>query len=382
MGIMVGDDGQGNQIGMAPGARWIGCRNMNRGVGTPETYTKCFEWFMAPTDLTDNNPRPDLAPDVINNSWSCPASEGCTNGNELKAVVENVRAAGIVTVQSAGNSGYNGCGSVNQPAGTYDASFTVGATDSGDFIAGFSSRGPSIIDGIQLLKPDISAPGVSVRSSLPASIYSPPYGQMSGTSMAGPHVAGLVALLISAEPALAGQVDQIEQIIEQNAVPRTTNQSCGGISGTQVPNNTFGWGRIDAWAAVQKLERKLELSLRPSQPVYNPGQVLTYTLQVTATYPLSPTYNVVITDVLPEETSFISASLPYTLTGDTIVWTIPALDPGQSQIVSLVVRIDDSASSTIYNQDYSTSSQEIPPVYGPPVPVFLEHRWFLPVIRR
>ena len=66
MGTMVGDDGMGNQIGMAPGARWIGCRNMEQGWGTPDTYTECFEWFIAPTDLNGNNPRPDLAPDVIN----------------------------------------------------------------------------------------------------------------------------------------------------------------------------------------------------------------------------------------------------------------------------------------------------------------------------
>ena len=190
MGIMVGDDELDHQIGVAPGARWIGCRNMNVGYGTPESYTKCFQWFIAPTDLNDQNPRLDLAPDVINNSWSCTVSEGCSDPNELKAVVESVRAAGIVNVQSAGNRGGNGCYSVDQPAGTYDASFTVGATDSNDVIAGFSSRGPSVIDGVNLLKPDISAPGVNIVSSIRDGTYSP----NNGTSMAAPHVAGLVAL--------------------------------------------------------------------------------------------------------------------------------------------------------------------------------------------
>jgi serine protease AprX len=378
MGIMVGDNGQGDQIGMAPGARWIGCRNMNVGVGTPETYTKCFQWFIAPTNLNDQDPRPDLAPDVINNSWSCPPSEGCTDPNVLKGIVESVRAAGILTAQSAGNSGYSGCGSVNSPAGIYDASFTVGATDSNDLIAGFSSRGPSVIDGLSLLKPDISAPGVSIRSSVPNNSYLP----LSGTSMSAPHVAGLVALLISAAPSLAGQVDQIEQIIEQSAIPLTTNQICGGIPGSSVPNNTFGWGRIDAWATIQSLERKLEISLKASDLTYDPGQLVTYTLQITYTYPLSPTYHVVISDTLPAETSFVTATLPYTLTGDTVVWSFPALNNGQSQSVELVVRIDDSANSTIYNQDYFASSQEIAPVSGPPVLVFLAHRWFFPVIRR
>ena len=80
MGTMVGDDGGTNRIGMAPGARWIGCRNMNQGDGTPITYTECFQWFVAPTDIEGNNPDPGMAPDVINNSWSCPESEGCVAG--------------------------------------------------------------------------------------------------------------------------------------------------------------------------------------------------------------------------------------------------------------------------------------------------------------
>jgi serine protease AprX len=98
MGTMVGDDGQGNQIGVAPQARWIGCRNMEAGYGSPASYIECFEWFLAPTNLEGESPNPDLAPHVINNSWSCPEMEGCTpeNWDLMQTVIANLRAAGVV----------------------------------------------------------------------------------------------------------------------------------------------------------------------------------------------------------------------------------------------------------------------------------------------
>jgi subtilisin family serine protease len=245
MGTMVGDDGVGNQIGMAPGAKWIGCRNMERNWGTPASYVECFQWFLAPTDLNGQNPDPSKAPDVINNSWYSDASEGTTNLFVFQTAVENLRAAGVVVVVSAGNEG-SGCSTITSPA-IYDASFSVGATDSGDNIAGFSSRGPVTVDGSNRLKPDVSAPGVNIRSSVPGNGYASGW---SGTSMAGPHVVGVVALLISAHPELRGQVDTIEHIIESSAVPRTNSETCGGLAPTAVPNNTYGWGRVDALAAL------------------------------------------------------------------------------------------------------------------------------------
>ncbi len=243
MGTMVGDDGGSNQIGMAPGARWIGCRNMDSGFGTAASYCECFQFFIAPTDLNDENPLPELAPDVVNGSWSCPPSpiEDCDDPNVMLAVVESVRAAGIVVSQSAANSG-PGCSSIDTPAAIYEASFTVGAVDNNDLIASFSSRGPVTVDGSNRLKPDITAPGVSIRSSVPPANYS----TFSGTSMSAPHVSGLVALLISAQPCLQGNPDAIEQLIIDTAVPRTTAQECGGIPGDQVPNNTYGFGAIRA----------------------------------------------------------------------------------------------------------------------------------------
>ena len=245
MGTMVGDDGAGNQIGLAPGAKWIGCRNMERGWGTAASYLECFQWLLAPTDVNNENPDPSKAPDVINNSWYSDASEGTTNLFVFQSIVETLRAAGIVVVVSAGNQG-SSCSTITSPA-IYDASFSVGATDSGDVIAGFSSRGPVLVDGSNRLKPDISAPGVNIRSSIPVSTYA---GGWSGTSMAGPHVAGLVALLLSAHPELKGNVDMIEYIIEHSAVALAAADGCGGLSAGAVPNNTFGWGRIDALAAL------------------------------------------------------------------------------------------------------------------------------------
>ncbi len=255
MGIMVGDDGGSNKIGVAPGARWIGCRNMDDGYGTPETYIECYQWFVAPTDLSGQNPRPDLAPDVINNSWGCPTTEGC-NPNDLLSAVQAVRAAGILTVHSAGNSG-NKCETVNEPAAIYSESFTVGATDVIDRIANFSSRGPVTVDGSNRMKPNVSAPGVSIYSSLQGGSY----GTLDGTSMAAPHVAGLVALLISADPSLRGQVDKLETLIESSALPRQSTQLCGMVPVSGIPNNVFGWGRVDALMAIDNLPQYFYLPL-------------------------------------------------------------------------------------------------------------------------
>ena len=248
MGSSIGDDGAGNQIGVAPGAQWIGCRCWEPARRTHFSYVaECFEWFVAPTDLNGQNPDPSKAPHVINNSWICEFNEGCADPLILQETVENVRAAGIVVVASAGNSGDLGCESVYDPPAIYDAAFTVGSTNTRDEISPFSSRGPVVRDISGRLKPDIVAPGENVRSSGRRGTYE----SNSGTSFAGPIVVGTVALMISAVPSLAGDVDAIEQILIDSAFRRTTSGSCGAISNQAIPNNTFGWGRVDAWAAYQ-----------------------------------------------------------------------------------------------------------------------------------
>lgn len=248
MGTIVGDDTLGNQIGMAPGAKWIGCRNMDRGLGKPSTYLECFEWFVAPysTGGDSFSGDPVMAPHIINNSWGCPPSEGCYDPEVLETVVNNVRAAGILIVSSAGNSGGNGCETISTPTAIYESVFTVGATDGGDGLAAFSSRGPVIVDGSSRLKPNVSAPGISIRSSF----LNGTYGYSNGTSMASPHVAGLAALIISARPDLAGKVDELEDIIQKSAFPKIFPGECGGFPGSEIPNPFYGWGRVDAFSAL------------------------------------------------------------------------------------------------------------------------------------
>jgi subtilisin family serine protease len=258
-GLTVGDDGQGNQVGVAPGARLIGCRNMDQGVGTPARYTECFEFFLAPTDAQGANPRPDLGADVISNSWGCPPSEGCTDPQILRSVVENVRAAGIVVVVSAGNGGSE-CETITDAPAIYESAFTVGATDNEDEIASFSSRGPIALDGSNRLKPDVVAPGVNVRTAARPDLFT---SFFTGTSASAPHVAGAVALIWQALPALRGDPAATEDLLRGFAAPLVSAQSCEPFSGDVVPNAVFGFGRIDVLAAVDGFAPPPPRDVRP-----------------------------------------------------------------------------------------------------------------------
>jgi subtilisin family serine protease len=247
----VGDDGGTNQVGMAPGAKWIGCRNMDQGTGTPARYIECMEFFLAPYPLncTPNEGDPTKAPDITTNSWGCLVSEGCTTGDELRAAVEAQEAAGIQMVVAAGNDGPS-CGSIDNgaqagPPSFYEASYTVGALNTGtDTIASFSSRGPVTIDGSNRIKPNITAPGTNTRSA--TNSCDSCYTFASGTSMATPHIAGAMALLWSAIPSLQHQIQTSRDALNNSAV-FISSTLCGDAG---PPNNVYGWGRIDIAAAV------------------------------------------------------------------------------------------------------------------------------------
>lgn len=238
MGTMVGGDGPGPftpDIGVAPGAKWIAAKGCEDFGCTEQALLSSGQWILAPTDLNGQNPDPAMRPDIVNNSWG-----GGPGDTFYLETVQNWRAAGIIPVFSSGNPGPF-CGEGGSP-GDYLESFSVGATDINDLIADFSGRGPS---GFGKVNPDVTAPGVDITSSVPGGGYA----VFSGTSMAAPHVAGTLALMLSAAPNLIGDVGGATGSLAATALD-IVDLSCGGAESGD-PNNVYGDGRIDAKAAVQ-----------------------------------------------------------------------------------------------------------------------------------
>ncbi len=254
-GTLVGAGPSGrNQIGVAPGSRWIAARGLDDdGYGTDADLLAALQWMLAPTPNHDGTgtPNPAMAPDIVNNSWG----DDAVCRPFYKRVIQNLRNAEILPVFAAGNEG-PAAGTICLP-GNYLESFTVGAINSNNALASFSSTGPGACGSFT--KPNVSAPGVSIRSALS---WAPDRNRgyeggadWSGTSMAAPHVSGVAALLRSAKPSLT--VAQLEQVISSTAVKLTNTRF------PQSPNHGFGHGLIDAYAAVSSVINEVV----PSPPV-------------------------------------------------------------------------------------------------------------------
>ncbi|HET6445820.1 MAG TPA: S8 family serine peptidase [candidate division Zixibacteria bacterium] len=215
-GTAVGKEG----IGVAPGAQWIAVRVLDQnGSGTVGNIHAGFQWLLAPAG------DPSLSPDIVNNSWGSPS-----NIPDFLPDVRALQTAGIIPLFAAGNSGPSE-GTIHTPAG-YPDTFSVGASDDIDSVAWFSSRGPSSISTDP--KPALVAPGTYVLSAMPGGGYS----YRDGTSMATPHVAGVFALMLSADDTL--NETQITPILTATAT----------VIDLPTPSNSSGWGRIDAFRAL------------------------------------------------------------------------------------------------------------------------------------
>ncbi|WUJ71395.1 S8 family serine peptidase [Kribbella soli] len=232
MGTMVGDDGAGNQIGVAPGVKWIAA---NGCCPSDAALISSGQWMLEPTDLAGQNPDASKRPNVINNSWG---STLPSNDPFMEDITLAWTASGIFGAFANGNSGEGGCNTSGSP-GSLTSNYSAGAYDINNNIASFSGRGVGQ-DGT--IKPNISAPGVNVRSSLPGNTY----GAFNGTSMATPHLTATVALLWSASPSLKGDVAATRALLNQTAID-APNSQCGG---TDANNNVFGQGRLDALALL------------------------------------------------------------------------------------------------------------------------------------
>ena len=216
-------------LGVAPKAKWIGVKVFDQDGETDNVkLLKAGEWIMAP------NGDPTKAPKVVNNSWG-----GNSNDGFFQEIVKKWREAGIFPVFSAGNVGpFNDGGddSIGTP-GAYPESYAVGAIRKDEHIAKFSLRGKSSYTN--KIKPDIVAPGVNILSCIPGEKYT----IYTGTSMAAPHVTGVIALMLQVNPNLT--VDQIENILNETALPLKDEYY------TTTPNNGYGYGKVNAVSAVQ-----------------------------------------------------------------------------------------------------------------------------------
>ena len=235
MGTMVGDDDLRlrYQVGMAPNAQWIACKGCESDTCSENALNACADWILAP------NNNPDNRPNVVNNSWG-----GGGGDDWYLDQVKAWHAAGIFPAFSAGNSG-PACSSLGSP-GDYQESFASAAHSSSRTIASFSSRGPGDFGDNPYTKPNISAPGDYICSSVPGSGWDCTY---SGTSMASPHSAGAVALLWSCNSSLIGNMEAIFEVLQDTADPAPAG-TCGAPADGEG-NYTYGYGYLNVLAAGQ-----------------------------------------------------------------------------------------------------------------------------------
>ena len=233
-GTIVGGNSSGRSIGVAPAAKLVIAKIFsNSATASLDKILLSLQWMTDPDGITET----DDAVHVVNNSWGSPATlkDRDPQDDPFCAVLNRMRAMNVLPVFAAGNSGPR-ADTISNPGACPDA-LTVGATNSRDQITSFSSKGAAKWKTVTVNKPDISAPGADVISSMPRGRYAP----MSGTSMASPHVTGVIAILKQARP------DLNHKALGDLAIASSKDL------GTEGYDHTFGYGRLDVKKAIQTL---------------------------------------------------------------------------------------------------------------------------------
>ncbi|MEU7740535.1 S8 family serine peptidase [Nonomuraea sp. NPDC049158] len=312
MGTMVGANG----IGVAPGAKWIAAKGCEVNTCTDASLLAAGQWMLAPTDLNGANSRPDLAPDIVNNSWG-----GVGFDPWYKEIVDAWVAAGIFPAFANGNEG-PACRTSGSP-GQYVNSYSAGGFDVNNVLYARSSKGEGENGEI---KPNLAAPAVDVRSSVPGNGYD----SYTGTSMASPHLAATVALIWSASPGLQGDVAATRPLLDSTAID-VNDTSCGG---TAADNNVWGEGRLDSFAAVS------------AAPRGGLGD-----LKGTVTAAGSPVSGATVT---------LSGPLSRTVvTGTDGTYAVPRLLPGDYQITAEKFGYDKGSATATIAADQSTTTDVV-----------------------
>ena len=247
-GTIAGGDASGGANGVAPEAKLIIAKTFtSSGSSVDENLLKSLQWMADPDENIDTNDRPQ----IISNSWELDDSP-FTNLNPedepFCVAVKSLSELGVVAVFAAGNNG-SGASTINTPASCPE-SIAVGATDVNDQLTSFSSRGPVRWKNLTLVKPEISAPGKDIESAEPGGGYR----TRSGTSMATPHVAGLLALMQQANSELNSNLNSNQQL---NNITHFLFDGAKDL-GTPAKDNLYGFGRADILQTIYLMKTASE----------------------------------------------------------------------------------------------------------------------------